>query len=496
MKKIKYIAVFALASLGFTSCNDAIDITQVGILNADAAFVTVSDLQLGLLGAFNNFDHTQQIQFNALFTDELSIGQDNGGQGVGNGSSAFVLNAASAFPTALWTRNNGALNAVNRVIAGAEGVTIGDGEQAQFNDILGQLFSLRAFAHFELLSYLSPDYTNDAALATILIDFVPSTEQQLPRNTNGEIFALINSDLTSSDGLLSNQSDTFFISRDFNNALRARMAAYRENYPLANTLATQLLADYGLANQAEYTDMYLDLDFTEVIFSLSRTIGDSFDGQGATGSAFAGGWAGANFAFVNSTINGSPYFEMGRAMFNQFDTADVRFAVNVEPSSIIDPDYQTSVNPLGTDVLVIGKYPGKGGQNLLNDLKIFRSSEMLLIAAEARAAMNNLDGAEALIDRLRDARFGSDQPAPSFSSTQEAFAAIMDERRLEFAFEGHRYKDLKRLGARAGRGIDRDMIDCIALNACDLPLSSNLFTAPIPIIELDANSNIQQNPGY
>ena len=499
MRKLKYIAVFALASIGFTSCEDAIDITQVGILNADAAFITVADLQLGLLGALDEFDHTQQIQFNALFTDELSIGADGGGQGAGDGTSAFVLNAGSAFPTALWFNYNAALNAVNRVIIASEGIEIQDGEQAQFNDIVGQLHGLRAYAHFELLSYLSTDYTDDSALATILLDFTPTTDQQLPRNTNGEIFALIDSDLTTANNLVASQSNPVFISRDFVTALRARMAAYRENYALANTLATQLLNAHGLADRDEYVNMFIDEDFTEVIFSMSRTIGDNYDRQaapGGLGNAFAGGWAGANFAFVNSTINGSPFFEMGRGLFNLFDPADIRLDVNLHPTSIIDPNYQTSTNPLGTDVLVISKYPGKGGQNLLNDLKIFRTSEMLLIAAEARAAMGDLNGAASLIDQLRDARFGSDQPTPSFASAQEAFGAVIDERRLELAFEGHRYKDLKRLGARAGRGIDRDVIDCQFLNACDLPLTSNLFTVPIPIIELDANSNIQQNPGY
>ena len=496
MKNLKYIAVFALASIGFTSCNDAIEITQVGILNSDAAFQTVGDLELGLLGAYNDFDHTMQIQFNSVFTDEISVGADSGGQGTADGTTAFVLNASSAFPSALWQNYNSALNSMNRVITGSEGVEIAAGEQAQFDNILGQAYAMRAFAHFELLSYLSTDYTDDAALATILIDFVPSTDQELPRNTNGEIYASINSDLTLASSLIAAQADAVFASRDFVKALRARMAAYRQDYSTANTLATQLLGAYGLANQTQYTDMYLDADNTEIIFKLSRTIGDSYDGQGSTGSAFAGGWAGANYAFVNSTINGSPYFEMGRAVFNKLNPADVRYTVNVEPSSIIDPNYQTSANPLATDILVIGKYPGKDGQNLMNDLKIFKSSEMLLIAAEARASMNDLGGAAALIDQLRDARFGSDQTAPSFASTQEALGAVMDERRKELLFEGHRYKDLKRLGARAGRGIDRDPIDCIALNACELPLSSNLFTVPIPIVELDANDNIQQNPGY
>ena len=70
---------------------------------------------------------------------------------------------------------------------------------------------------------------------------------------------------------------------------------------------------------------------------------------------------------------------------------------------------------------------------------------------------------------------------------------------MELAYEGHRYKDLKRLGVAAGVGIDRDPIACnIQGDACTLPSSDYRFTLPIPIIEINANPGIaeQQNPGY
>jgi len=100
---------------------------------------------------------------------------------------------------------------------------------------------------------------------------------------------------------------------------------------------------------------------------------------------------------------------------------------------------------------------------------------------------------------LRDARFGSAQPLPSYGSQQEAFGAILDERKIELCFEGFRHKDLKRLGVAANRGVDRDPIACaIQSGACTLPASDFRFTLPIPIVEINANPGIsaQQNPGY
>jgi len=492
INKLFLFALFTFLTIG---CNDAIDIEQPGRLGAEQAFKTVADLQLGLLGSYGTLDVTQEIQFNAVFTDEVAIGFDNGGQGIGNGEYGFILNPSSAFSTAWWNNQNNSLNSINRVIEAANLITPQPGEEATLNDIVGQALALRAFEHFQLLSYLSPDYTDDNALATILLDFVPTIDQNLPRNTNGEIFASIDSDLNTAMGLLTDESNATFVSKDFITALKARIAAYRGQYTQANTLATELLAKYPLADRNQYLAMYDDTDNTEIIFKLSRTLSDAYNRQGSTGSGFAGGWAGANFAFVNSTLDGSPYFEMSRSLFNILDPDDIRFTVTVDDTSLIDPDYQTNNDP-ALDILVISKYPGKNGRPLMNDLKIFRASEMLLIKAEALADANDLSGAAALIKQLRDARFGSDQTLPNYANQQEAFADILKERRIEFMFEGHRYKDLKRLGARAGKGIERDAIDCAINGACSLPVSDFRFTVPIPLVELNANPNIQQNPGY
>ena len=121
---------------------------------------------------------------------------------------------------------------------------------------------------------------------------------------------------------------------------------------------------------------------------------------------------------------------------------------------------------------------------------------MHLICAEA--ATDDLSTAANHIKQLRTARFGEEQPTPVFTSQQEAFAGILEERRVELAFEGHRWLDLKRLGAEANAQIDRDPLDCAITGACTLPVDDYRFTLPIPLIEINANSVIaeQQNPGY
>ena len=178
-------------------------------------------------------------------------------------------------------------------------------------------------------------------------------------------------------------------------------------------------------------------------------------------------------------------------------TSDVRFPRSVNlAESTIDPTYETNDNFLNDDVLLVFKFPGSEGQPLMNDLKVFRSAEMLLIRAEAAADANDLPAAAGFIKQLRDARFGSSQPLPNYANQTEAFGDILDERRLEFLFEGHRWVDLKRLGDRGKRAIDRDDKECSFLAGCTLANSDYRFTMPIPLSELTANSAIVQNPNY
>lgn len=499
MKKIKYLFVLSLAFL-LTNCEDAVEIVQDGRLTEDKAYVNVADLKAGLLGVYIDYDLTPEIAMGA-YTDEVALGWAGGGQGRDT-SLAFILDNTSAAAQAFWSQGYRELFSTNVLIRAALRITPPAADQAAYNDILGQLYALRAFSHFQLLSYYSTNYADDSALAVPIIDYVPSTDAQPLRNTNGEVYAAINDDLTKAEGLLADTNVPTFVTKDFVTALKARMAAYRQDYTSAATFAQQLLAKYPIANRTQYTNMYLDTDNTEIIFKLDRADADRYDRQGNTGSVFAGGGAGYIYAFTNPTLGGGAYFEFSRNLFNLFSPSDIRYTVSVAATSVVSPNYQTAVDYVLEDRLIIAKYKGITGALLCNDLKVFRSSEMLLILAESYADAGNFNGATnstaSLIKRLRDARFGSAQALPNYATKAEAFAAILNERRVEFAFEGHRYKDLKRLGVRANQGVTRDPRDCAFNGACTLAPDSYKFTLPIPIAELNANPGLrpQQNPGY
>ena len=468
MKSIfKKFSVLIGAVLVTLSCDEQLDIDPIGFLSDANTFESVANLQQGLNGAYGRVATQQNNIVFDIITDEVKVGLDSGGQRVN--FYTFNLNNQSGESAAHWTSNYGVINQVNRVLEASDPATnsalvVEDGEQAELNNIRGQLFALRAYSHWELLQWFATSYTDGSALAAPYVDFVVTIEE-LPRNTVSEVLAGINADIAQARGLLSAGNSNILMSQDFLTALEARIALYTENFSVAQSKAQQLIDSYPLANRTQYEAMFDDSDNTEVIFKLERVTGDFPVG---------GIWV--------FTGSGNAFLEMSNGMYDALDPADIRYDVN-----FIEEDSDPANN-----LHYIGKYTGPG---FLNDLKVFRVSEMHLIKAEAQARSGQLGDAAATLKAIRDARFGTDTPVDSYANATEAVLAILDERRIELAYEGHRYLDLRRTRSITGTGIVRDSRDC-PTGACELLPDDFRFNLPIPLAELNANDNMVQNPGY
>ena len=540
MKRIKYIFISSFcAFFMFTSCEDAYNIIQDGELN-ESAITTVPLLQDYLNGVYGTVSIANEVGFTGIFTDETSIGTGNGGQSLGLHS--FFLTPGEGYASAIWFGQYQTINRVNRLM---RMVTDPDGagplvaqvpvptdpaELATYNQIIAQARALRAFSYFQLLTYYSTDLKNDNAPGVMLFTHVPAASEQLPRSNNGLVFAQIEDDLNFAFANVSTAATYKFVSKNMINALRARMYLYRGNYVLAKQYAQDVIASapalaaatpvpspaptnpfavapapgaptaawnnafYGNTSTNPYRRMFADLAQGEVIFALDRPV--------------AGAWVNIATQFTTNSSNtaGSPLFEVSRALFNKLGATpgDVRRYVNVDPTSRINQNYLTDPNYVASDVLIIDKYPGKPSAILRNDEKVFRTSEMYFILAECLANEGNINGASnsvaSIIKMFKDTRnflpANQNQPLPVYANVTEALTAIMDERRLELCFEGHRYIDIKRLGPLTGQTIDRDITDDRPGSSLSIPNNDYRFTMPIPTDERNANPGIAQNPVY
>lgn len=492
MKKIK-IVLAALVLSTFAACDNAIDITQPGELSPEATFQTVADLEKGLWGVYGSMSTINEISFSSIWTDECRIGFANGGQGINDGKYGFILNTNSGDAYSIWQANYTLINFANRIIEAAAKVQSNpqgaDKQDANFNSkvekIVAEARFFRAYAHFKLISYFSTNPADMNALGCIIVKQVPVTTDMLPRSSNADVYKFILEDLdyVTDKGLYFSSAANLniILTPDAVDAFKARLYLVKGDYANAKTFAKKVYDKFPLTASGFYSKIWEDnigeADGDEVIFKLNRVRGNAK--------------IGSIWASVDATVSGSPFFAVSTDLFNALNNNDdVRLRSFISTTSdFSDPGK-----------IVISKYPGSENVALLNDEKVFRTSEMLFIYAEAEAEIGSLTEVQRLLQELNDARFEANVPTVALPvSKQAALKAILDERRKELCYEGHRYLDLKRMGARAGiSGITRNPQDCAVNGACSLPITDHRFTMPIPNDEIMPNTAIrgQQNPGY
>ena len=519
MKKLLiYISVL---TLGLNSCsNDTLEPFTPGAITEDLATQTSSDLQKLVNSSLSLLTNRNEYVFTSIFTDEAALGSNNGGQGRSGSDGYFVyaLNPSSTAPAGIWQSNYFALARINRVIAAADQVVaITPADQQIINRYKAESYVLRALAHLKIMAYFSTNLKDDNALAGILGDKVYSALDQPVRTTNGAFYALIHSDLTAALNIYATNTAptyanaSFYPSATLARALKARAYAYKGDYVNAELWADQVINSSGitLATPSELGAVFHTHTTTankEVIFKLRRT------GQNnSQDTNLHNGWVS-----VANARNGSPFYEVSRSLY-QFMVAtpnDARLPITVRPAggttgSLISANPAASTNIRNEDVLVPFKSGGSGATTAAGtfnpDFIQVRLSEMYFIKAEARAFANDFAGVRTALQTIVNNRFTTAPTVALPTSQTAAYKAVLDERRKDLAFEGHRFIDLKRLYSVAGvNQFDRSVLDygtqywnLPGADPANFPFANNnKWALPIPQVELNANTSIQQNPGY
>jgi hypothetical protein len=525
MKKIYGLLILSLSL--FVSCDNELEPFTPGSLTEEVAITKSSDLTRLMSSGMNIMTNRAEYVFSSVFTDEAAMGFNNGGQGIRQ-EYVFLIQANDASATQIWTSCYGAIARYNRVIEFSSSIVPTSAADTQLiNRTKAEALVLRAVCYIKIISYFSPNPKDDSALAGVLANRIISTSETPQRSTNGEFYTSIHADLDAAIAIYNTNTapvytnKTVYASKTLAQAMKARAYALKGDYTNALTNANLVINTSGITlatTATEYAAVFHTHNETvnkEVIFRLKRTpVQNNQSGlvsnKDPNNGNLHNGWAS-----VTNRRNGSPFYEVSRALYNKFAATpgDNRLSVNVfttgtaTTSSLIDPNYATSADVKNTDILVLHKHGGQSALTSANgfnpDFMVCRLSEMYFIRAEAKVAAGDLTGAAADLKVILDARFLTPQPAPVFASAQAAWKGILDERRKELSFEGFRFIDLKRLGTLAGASLDRDPADYASAswnipgaNPTNLPLTSFKWALPIPQTELNANAGIQQNTGY
>ena len=187
-------------------------------------------------------------------------------------------------------------------------------------------------------------------------------------------------------------------------------------------------------------------------------------------------------------------------LFSIFDDEDERkfVTLRIDFVSLKDGSVHTSKIPLCV------KYWEEGetdtGQSD-NNMQVLRYSDALLMYAEALNEIDQTADAYEHINRVRERAFNS--PDHNYSAlTKEQFRdSVYLERRLELAFEAHRWFDLVRTGRLVQRMQDHAVAEAaLSGEPIKLVIGDNIKDymnkMPIPQDEVSVNPLLTQNTGY
>lgn len=455
------------ASLLFGSCTKELQQDNQQAIGDVNAFTTIDHVQYGVNGAYGMLStYVNDVYKSALVSDELKIGPDNGGAGALTFRYQYGSDATTGGDViAGYGGYYSLIDQVNRVLPHVYDVQ--GGTQARKDQLQAYLLGLRGFAHFCLLQSFAKNY-DPAGLGIAVVTSV-STSAKPSRNTMAETITQIETDLNTAKNLLpavtsANFSDTVLNKLNIA-AIQARVSLYKKDYASAITYATEVISSgiRPLATPVNYPGIWTDFNSlnnpnNEVLFRI-RLLQSSVLGS------------------LWTSTGGTIFLSPSDKLYDSYGANDIRrdiFIGTTGGNRYVNKHYQSD----------------RGGR--IVDLKIFRTSEMYLIRAEANArkASPDITAGAADLNAVRAQRI-TGYTNESFASAATLADAVLLERYKEMCFEGFRIFDLKRNNLPVQR------------NASDaspawqtLPANSDLFTFPIPRAAISANPNIQQNPGY
>lgn len=461
MKNISFKKYILIALVAFASCTK-LDLKPTDIIDPEKAFRNLNDINMGLIGVYAAMDYTP-ISMNSTVSDEAMFPTENT---VGN-SDAFrwLYNPSSGSVTSLYSELYRAIDRANRTLEGMEKLSFSGADAALATRYRGELLALRAYLHFELLRAYASAYQPGA----LGVPYMKKSAMAYPPRDNFEtVVANAKADLAEAKNLIPTSfTDKSRVTRLAVAAIQARIALYEKAWADAITYASEVIAAVPLASKTQFPGIWTDANESEVIWKLKRV--------GTTDSRVGDFY----FRQTGGIVLYAPSFKL----INTFDQVnDIRFPAYIK--------YDPTRTGTKSQHLVNKYIGGTASAPGLADIKLFRTGEMYLIRAEARA--ESTGDAAGDLNTLRAARING-YTAVTFPDKPTLIDAIMTERFKELAFEGHRFYDLR----RRGLAVQRPTQDAVnASGAVLLNASQAQYSFPIPATEVLINKNTVQNPNY
>ncbi len=522
MKKNIYkisITVFVMCILIILNAcsNDVLD-QQNNNATSTANFGTsVEQVEAAINGAFHPITGTffwgRIVHTGALLrSDEFNVFPFGGNTAM----STFLGNPGDRWATEPWQELYKSITRCNNIIINTAT------DLDSYDSLVGQAYFLRAFDYWYLLNLYGnvPLITELPDLDNLLV------AQATPQDVWNQIIA----DLEKAEMMLPASWEGENLGRPTSGAataLKGKSYLYMKEWRLAHETLNDLVGRYSLLPAAQFGDNFstINENNSESVFELQ------FLGQAnfVWGSDIPQTGTMGNYHIDYAPPTKSPdrshvvnpwlreLFEANNDTFRRNETlaydypgatgyGGVAFTMDLADDITVATD--ASVEPIFSK-----KYSGMDlgsraevdflGTNVGNNWRIIRYADVLLMLAEALNEDNRTAEAINYVNMVRERPGSGLTPIAAGLTKEQTQQAIIDERAMELAGEGHRFFDLVRWDlAEEYLGTTSLHVTNGSQSYHPKSLSGGMFQTGkhelvwIPNSERDANPELNQNPGY
>ena len=516
MKKIYIIA--ALACVAVSCKKNFIELVPEDQIAEANFYKTESQFRMALTAAYTPL---RDLMENDFYTGEMRSDNTHYQYYAVNRGTAYVMreniadfvdDPSNNYSNAVYFHCFRGISRTNMIFDRIDGGTLSD---AAKNDITGQAKFLRAFYFFKLVRYFGG--------VPLFVHEVTEAEQAfLTRSSKDQVYAQIEADAKDAIAKLANP---VFVSGKQQNGQATKGAATmllaevymnQNKYADAETLLTSL-STMGYDLLPKYSDVFstLNKNSKESIFEvqyleglqggqqsqfiyyfLPRTNNTTTVTGVATNNSGIGGWNTPTQDLIDAYETDDTRKDASIAVAEGAYNSNNIFTISANKSIL---NYTPATGKVGVPYIkkYLNAHANKGNTN--DNWPVYRYADALLLLAEAK----NMQGkpAEALVplNRVRTRAFGNATHNITTTDQMVLTDSIAHERRVELAFENHRWHDLVRTGKAVevmnAYGIKLKQ-QYSYLSPASYQVTTNRLLYPIPQSERDLNIDLTQNDGY
>ncbi len=428
-------------------------------------------------------------------------------------------NVGAHFTGTIWTDGYRALNQINLTIEAIPNITdLPAPSTAEKNNWEGQLYFLRGLYYFEMMKAYA--YTPGATVTVqdrggvpvILngISSVADASALFPsRPSVDSVYKFIISNFKLAESrLAASSTQKSLATKGAAQAMLSRAYLYAKDYANAKLWSDNAIATNGglgrLTDQLDHVSSWRLAEHKETIFQIRFTVNaenigvneslqTSFTTLTAPGlTSLTGGFG--DLVPTISLLNALGITLVGGNTNTVFLGPNA--AVASRTTDVRNLLYEPGTTGRGKSYIETTKFLGKNGFLNLDNVPVIRMAELYLNRAEAFAtpgsSVFSLEAALADLKIIKSRRYvgytgSAIEMADNVLTASELYEEILNQRRIELAYEGQRFHDLKRLG----RNIVKSAPSTQVLQFTDFRVLASIFQP-----DVDGNPNLKQNFGY